>query len=137
MVTRISWCRFTRRKASSNVARQSVRPANSLSEKAKIMAGLNWPKTLRSLRTGSMRICVISNRNSDGIDRGKPMPIAPGVFSTQASPTDSIWSMSSMPTEKVPDDRGHFGLYGGRYVPETLMHPLQELEEEYLRSQND
>src|SRR5207237_755752 len=33
--------------------------------------------------------------------------------------------------------RGHFGPYGGRYVPETLMHPLQELEEEYFRSQHD
>src|SRR5438093_2279223 len=45
--------------------------------------------------------------------------------------------MSSIATDKVPDVRGHFGPYGGRYVPETLMHPLQELEDEYLRSQND
>ena len=29
-----------------------------------------------------------------------------------------------------PDLKGHFGPYGGRYVPETLMHPLKELEEE-------
>ena len=35
--------------------------------------------------------------------------------------------MSSIATETVPDARGHFGPYGGRYVPETLMHPLQEL----------
>jgi tryptophan synthase beta chain len=27
--------------------------------------------------------------------------------------------------------------YGGRYVPETLMHPLQELEAEYFRAQTD
>jgi tryptophan synthase beta chain len=27
-----------------------------------------------------------------------------------------------------PDGTGHFGIYGGRYVPETLMAPLQELE---------
>src|SRR5881275_2535704 len=45
--------------------------------------------------------------------------------------------MSSIATESVPDALGHFGPYGGRYVPETLMHPLQELEEEYLRCQND
>ena len=45
--------------------------------------------------------------------------------------------MSSIATENVPDTRGHFGPYGGRYVPETLMHPLQELEEEYLRAQRD
>ncbi len=45
--------------------------------------------------------------------------------------------MSSIATEKVPDARGHFGPYGGRFVPETLMHPLQELEQEYFRSQHD
>jgi tryptophan synthase beta chain len=45
--------------------------------------------------------------------------------------------MSPIATEKTPDARGHFGPYGGRYVPETLMHPLQELENEYFRSQKD
>src|SRR3954466_13543187 len=40
-------------------------------------------------------------------------------------------------TTQVPDVNGHFGQYGGRYVPETLMHPLQELEAEYLRAQKD
>jgi tryptophan synthase beta chain len=37
----------------------------------------------------------------------------------------------------LPDAGGHFGPYGGRYVPETLMHPLQELEDEYARAQQD
>jgi tryptophan synthase beta chain len=36
-----------------------------------------------------------------------------------------------------PDVKGHFGPYGGRYVPETLMHPLMELEQEYFRAQKD
>src|SRR6266699_1356634 len=45
--------------------------------------------------------------------------------------------MSSIATEKVPDARGHFGPYGGRFVPEPLTHPLQELEQEYFRSQHD
>ena len=45
--------------------------------------------------------------------------------------------MSDIATSTVPDAQGHFGLYGGRYVPETLMHPLQELEREYFRSQKD
>src|SRR5713101_5228081 len=45
--------------------------------------------------------------------------------------------MSSIAAEKVPDALGHFGPYGGRFVPETLMHPLQELEDEYFRSQQD
>ncbi len=37
----------------------------------------------------------------------------------------------------VPDAQGRFGPYGGRYVPETLMYPLQQLEEEYFRAQKD
>jgi len=45
--------------------------------------------------------------------------------------------MSSIASETVPDARGHFGPYGGRFVPETLMHPLQELEDEYFRAQKD
>src|SRR5438132_2494943 len=45
--------------------------------------------------------------------------------------------MSTVVRSTVPDARGHFGPYGGRFVPETLMHPLQELEEEYFRAQHD
>lgn len=45
--------------------------------------------------------------------------------------------MSSNAAETLPDARGHFGPYGGRFVPETLMHPLKELEEEYFRAQQD
>jgi tryptophan synthase beta chain len=39
--------------------------------------------------------------------------------------------------QEVPDAKGRFGPYGGRYVPETLMHPLMELEEEYARARQD
>jgi tryptophan synthase beta chain len=45
--------------------------------------------------------------------------------------------MSPATKSSVPDARGHFGPYGGRFVPETLMHPLQELEDEYFRAQKD
>ena len=31
-----------------------------------------------------------------------------------------------------PDPTGHFGPYGGRFVPEVLMAPLEELEQAYL-----
>ena len=34
-----------------------------------------------------------------------------------------------------PDARGHFGLYGGRYVAETLMPALIELEQAYRQGQ--
>ena len=36
-----------------------------------------------------------------------------------------------------PDDRGHFGAFGGRYVAETLMPLILELEREYRRAQAD
>jgi len=45
--------------------------------------------------------------------------------------------MSAVANSNLPDSQGHFGPYGGRFVPETLMHPLQELEEEYFRAQQD
>jgi len=45
--------------------------------------------------------------------------------------------MSTTASATVPDALGHFGQYGGRFVPETLMHPLQELEDEYFKAQKD
>jgi tryptophan synthase beta chain len=37
----------------------------------------------------------------------------------------------------LPDDRGRYGAYGGRFVPETLMGPLQELEDAYREASRD
>ena len=39
--------------------------------------------------------------------------------------------------ENVPDKDGHFGIYGGRFVAETLMTPLEELEEAYFACKQD
>jgi tryptophan synthase beta chain len=36
-----------------------------------------------------------------------------------------------------PDERGYFGPYGGRFVPETLMEPVLELEQAYNKIKND
>jgi tryptophan synthase beta chain len=36
-----------------------------------------------------------------------------------------------------PDAGGHFGAYGGRYVPEVLMSPLEELQNTYLEAKTD
>ncbi len=36
-----------------------------------------------------------------------------------------------------PDAGGHFGIYGGRYVPEVLMSPLEELERTFLEARED
>lgn len=45
--------------------------------------------------------------------------------------------MSHRSPTPLPDAEGHFGPYGGRFVPETLMHPLQELQDEYERASQD
>src|ERR1700730_13448950 len=37
----------------------------------------------------------------------------------------------------LPDSLGHFGPYGGRYVPEVLMSPLEELETAYGEARGD
>ena len=38
---------------------------------------------------------------------------------------------------RLPDKKGYFGLYGGRFVPETLMPALDELEKAYYASKKD
>ncbi|MBM3948259.1 MAG: tryptophan synthase subunit beta [SAR202 cluster bacterium] len=37
----------------------------------------------------------------------------------------------------LPDDAGRFGRFGGRYVPETLMHALAELQAAYAEAKDD
>jgi tryptophan synthase beta chain len=44
--------------------------------------------------------------------------------------------MSALSTS-VPDQRGRFGAYGGRYVPETLMEALRQLSEHYEVARED
>lgn len=39
--------------------------------------------------------------------------------------------------QSIPDARGHFGIFGGRFVPETLIPALDELEQEYRKAQQD
>ncbi len=46
-------------------------------------------------------------------------------------------SATDFASPAMPDSTGHFGPFGGRYVPETLVHPLQQLEDEYWRAQQD
>ena len=43
----------------------------------------------------------------------------------------------SAKTTQLPDASGHFGTYGGMFVPETLMSPLQELAEIYEETKSD
>lgn len=46
-------------------------------------------------------------------------------------------SSSANPTTQYPDAFGRFGRYGGKYVPETLMPALSELEAAYAKYQGD
>jgi tryptophan synthase beta chain len=46
-------------------------------------------------------------------------------------------SLAQAIREIVPDGRGRYGRYGGRYVPETLMAPLEELERVYGEARTD
>ena len=36
-----------------------------------------------------------------------------------------------------PDARGYYGAFGGRFVPETLVAPIEALEAEYLAARQD
>src|SRR5215467_8889235 len=40
-------------------------------------------------------------------------------------------------SDSWPDARGRFGEFGGRFVPETLMHPVEELEQAYEEARRD
>jgi tryptophan synthase beta chain len=40
-------------------------------------------------------------------------------------------------TKSEPDEHGHWGKFGGRYVPETLVAPLDELTNEFMRARED
>lgn len=42
-----------------------------------------------------------------------------------------------MPEKRIPDKRGYFGDYGGRYVPEVLVTALDELEKVYIEAKKD
>jgi len=45
--------------------------------------------------------------------------------------------MSQAATSPLPDARGHFGAFGGMFVPETLMSPLRELADAYDSARRD
>lgn len=49
----------------------------------------------------------------------------------------SIMSTAPCPLPVMPDSHGHFGQFGGMFVPETLMAALTELSAEYERARQD
>ena len=61
------------------------------------------------------------------------MSISPTAQPTGQSPAQP----GRVNYQAFPDEGGHFGPYGGKYVPETLMPALEELEEVYLKARGD
>lgn len=61
----------------------------------------------------------------------RPMPRSAAAAATAPAST------ASAPPTARPDAEGRFGAYGGKYVPETLIAALTELEEEYKKAQAD
>ncbi len=55
-------------------------------------------------------------------------------MTTNVSPTSDLMSH---PLSAVPDERGRFGEFGRRYVPETLMYALDELTAAYAEARKD
>ena len=51
--------------------------------------------------------------------------------------SDTATSTENLDRFSQPDAAGHFGVYGGTYVPETLMTALQDLEKAYLAAKAD
>jgi len=45
--------------------------------------------------------------------------------------------MSNQQAYQQPDASGHFGIYGGSFISETLTHAIEELKEAYAQYQND
>jgi tryptophan synthase beta chain len=52
-------------------------------------------------------------------------------------PTDTDISVAPSFGKRDPDARGYFGAYGGRYVPETLVAPVADLETAYMAARSD
>jgi len=53
------------------------------------------------------------------------------------SPSSSAWPRRPVVHDPATRSRGHFGQFGGRYVAETLMPALLELEQAYRAAQAD
>jgi len=60
------------------------------------------------------------------MSRGKVMTPVPQPF-----PPESADGMVSFADYNFPDERGHFGVFGGRFVAETLTHALDDLDRVY------
>src|SRR5207237_2492304 len=68
---------------------------------------------------------------------GRRAPVSGHPRCTPASWTPLPMKRARPRPAALPDAQGHFGRFGGRFVPETLMAPLVELERAYTRARRD
>src|SRR5436853_7419331 len=104
-----------------------------------------WPVMFtKSIRAGMLKvrylvkdfmICLVF------YDKGEPSPTDVLPFSLAVKPVTlefpSRISFMRDVVSSVPDTQGRFGPYGGRFVPETLMHALRQLTEHYEAARAD
>src|ERR1043165_144275 len=78
------------------------------------------------------------NRSQAGKTMPKSEPFStPYGLSLPRKPVYTARTMTNRKTTALPDRQGRFGSFGGRYVPETLMPALLELEREYAHAKKD
>src|SRR5918911_1706702 len=84
------------------------------------------------------------NRSARSTPQVTPRSIAPNTKAATArlsqnksSLCDKLASGMTTTTKIEPNERGHWGPYGGRFVPETLMAPLEELTAAYKSARDD
>jgi tryptophan synthase beta chain len=64
--------------------------------------------------------------------------VIPGSpFSASTAVKLFMATSTRLPVSQVPDQRGRFGSYGGRFVPETLMFALEQLDAAYREASTD
>jgi hypothetical protein len=64
-------------------------------------------------------------------------PVTAAAIQTRMVAVDPTTIMDTVYDPNLPDIRGRFGRFGGRYVPETLMGSLEELEAGYNKIKDD
>ena len=78
---------------------------------------------------------------SSGVERRRASRIgeAAALFAALISGGDDMHDVMTHDrvTRRDPDARGYFGEFGGRFVPETLVEPVEELERAYFAARDD
>src|SRR5712691_10260204 len=64
-------------------------------------------------------------------------PSSTRLITPSCAPYTTIDMATAAQPATLPDATGHFGPYGGVFVPETLVNALQQLEAEYSSAKND